>query len=93
MSNTERAGRLALRVQTDMDGVEWWRAYYALPDTMAGAQLLATIRLALVQDPDRKARFLQLMKECMVELVEEITGEEIVTTYLERAPEHEREKL
>jgi hypothetical protein len=72
-ANQQQVGRLAFRVEGD-----WWVAYYALPTTMDGAMEMARIRMALVQDQDRKNDFMG-----------EMTGE--TPEFLTRsAPEHER---
>jgi hypothetical protein len=80
-------GRLALRSEG-----EYWNAYYALPDTMDGAVLLGTIRItAVVDNPERKQAFMDLMRGIVTEFLEEMTGVEVAwPNPPEPAPEHER---
>jgi hypothetical protein len=79
-------GRLALRSEGTL-----WCGYYALPDTMDGALFLGSIRLAFVQDPMRKAVFMQLMKDAVSDIIKDKTGEWPEWPEGERpAPEHER---
>ena len=49
-------GRLAFRVEGDN-----WCAYYALTDSMVDAVPLATIRMKLVANQDRRKAFMTLM--------------------------------
>ena len=75
----KQAGRLALRVEGDT-----WVAYYAMPDTMDGALVLGSIKMALVQDQGRRHAFMELMKSAISEVLD-------VESWDERpAPEHER---
>ncbi len=69
MTETIEAGRLALRVKGDS-----WNAYWAQPSTMEGALLLASISIKLVQNEDRKNAFITLMRECVADMLEEVTG-------------------
>jgi hypothetical protein len=62
--NLNPVGRLALRVEG-----EWWVAYYALPNTMAGAIEMARIGMPIVQDADRRAAFKELMKSFVDEVI------------------------
>jgi hypothetical protein len=63
-------GRLALRLEG-----ENWVAYYALADTMQGAMMLGSIRMALVMNLQRKEDFMTLMQRCVSDILEDITGE------------------
>jgi hypothetical protein len=86
----ERIGRLAFREVSREDG-DWWHAYYARDDTMQDAQLLGTILLKLVKRPDRKDRFMALMRLAFSDMVEDVAG--VRPTWPEPpqpAPEHER---
>jgi hypothetical protein len=78
------AGRLALRVEGDK-----WTAYYAMPHTMEKALWLGAIRLTLVENPERKKMFIDLMKNVLEELLAQ-TGHQVSDWDEERAPEHER---
>jgi hypothetical protein len=66
----KKMGRVALR----HEGANW-NAYYALPDTMNGAIPLGSIKMAFVRDnEERKAAFLNLMRECIADMLEQETG-------------------
>jgi hypothetical protein len=68
-----------------------WVGYYALPDTMNDALFLGSIRMALVQDPNRKAAFMDLMREAVGDIIEEKTGHRPEWPHgVQPAPEHER---
>jgi hypothetical protein len=68
-------GRLALRTAG-----EFWHAYYALPDTMKNAIWLGSIRMAFIQDNQkRKDAFMELMKGCVKDILEERVGTGQVT--------------
>ncbi len=63
-------GRLALREEG-----EFLNAYYALPDTMDGALLLGSIHLKLAMSrPERKAAFMNLMREAVADVIEDLFG-------------------
>lgn len=64
-----KIGRLALRVEGSM-----WVAYYAMPNTMDGAIMLAMIQMALILDPDRKKQFMDLMRDCVGDIIADATG-------------------
>lgn len=82
-----KVGRLAMR----HEGANW-NAYYALPGTMEGAIFLGSIAMRFVTDkPDRRAAFMDFMREAVGDLIEELTGHR--PTWPEgahAAPEHER---
>jgi hypothetical protein len=81
-----KIGRLALREEGDT-----WVAYYAMPDTMDGALVLANIRLAIVANEDRKTEFIALMREAVSDLIESQCGSRPVWPGPPQpAPEHER---
>lgn len=65
----QKIGRLALR-----DEGRTWTAYYAMPDTMKGAVVIASIAMKFVENPERKAAFMELMQECVADIIEEATG-------------------
>jgi hypothetical protein len=83
----QKIGRLAMRHEGN-----FWNAYYALPGTMEGAILLGSIAMKFVQDAERKAAFMHLMREAVSDILEEQTG--VRPTWPEpegqTAPEHER---
>ena len=86
MTEMVEAGRLALRVEGNN-----WNAYFARPGTMEDAVLLASISMRLVQNEERKDAFLELMKECVADMLEEATGQR--PSYpkgIQDAPESER---
>lgn len=87
MTETSKIGRLALREEGD-----WWTAYYAMPDTMKGALRLGQVHMKFVVDrPERKAAFMNLMRGAVGDIIEEVCGER--PTWPEGpqvAPEHER---
>ena len=84
---TNQPGRLALRVEGSM-----WVAYYAMPDTMDGAIILGSIHMRVVENPERKAAFMALMRDALADIIESILGERPTWPEPEghRAPEHER---
>ena len=86
-SKTIQAGRLALRHEGRL-----WNAYYAMPDTMEGAILIGSVEMRFVAvNKARKDAFMQLMQECVGDVIEEATG--VRPTWPEpakRAPERER---
>lgn len=69
---------------------EYWVGYYALPDTMRDAILLGSIRMAMVQREDRKKAFMNLMREVVADIIEEIADERPTWGEPAQAPEHER---
>ena len=85
--NKQASFRLAMREEGD-----WWRAYYADLHSMEGAVEIGAIRMRFVQNPERKAAFMGVMREALDDVVEEITGERSTWPKPEgeRAPEHER---
>lgn len=65
------AGRIAFRSEGQM-----WNAYFALPHTMEGALLIGSIARAAVENhPDRKERFMALMRDILSDFLHEQTGE------------------
>lgn len=80
-------GRLAMRAEGDN-----WCAYYAMPDTMQGAILLGSVRMAIVtRDAARKQAFMALMRDAVADIIEDATGQRPTWPNPPRpAPEHER---
>ena len=64
------SGRLAMRTEG-----EYLNAYYALPDTMEGALLLGSIRLAIAEHPKYHRIFFAFMQEVVADIIEDATGE------------------
>lgn len=82
-------GRLALREEG-----ENWNAYYAMPGTMEGAIFLGSIKLKFVmggkRQQKRKADFMDFMRECVGDIIQESVGVRPVWGGAKDAPEHER---
>jgi hypothetical protein len=86
MSKTKPIGRLAMRQEGNN-----WNAYYAMTLSMDGAVPLGSIAMAaVVNHPDRKRAFLDLMREVVADIIEEATGTRPIWGGEEPAPEHER---
>lgn len=87
MVDLQKIGRLALRHEGT-----WWNAYYAMPDTMQGAILVAKIRFtAVAGKPERKTAFIALAREAIADIIEEKTGfRPSWPDGPQAAPEHER---
>lgn len=88
----KKVGRLALRHQEDNTG-DWYRAYYALPDTMDGAILLGQIRFNAIRN-NQKAQdmFRNLMREAVGALLEDTVGEKPRWQEPTPAAGHERQQ-
>lgn len=83
---TRKMGRLAFREEGNN-----WNAYYAMPDTMEGAIYLGSIKMRFVQNKRRKKAFMELMKACFADVMEDALGQRPTWPEGEqRAPEHER---
>jgi hypothetical protein len=80
-----QAGRLAMRVEGNL-----WVAYFAQMGTMDGAIFLGSIQMAFVQDRDRKAAFMGLMREAVGEILAAASGAEPHWPAPVPAPESER---
>lgn len=79
-------GRLAMREEGN-----WWVAYYALSDTMVGALKLADIHMRLVADnKERKQQFMDMMRDCVADIIEERTGKRPTWGGPTPAPERDR---
>jgi hypothetical protein len=77
-------GRLAFRVEG-----ESWVAYFAATGTMDGAIWMGAIRMSLVNDPERKRAFMDIMKGALSDFLES-QGREVESWNEEQAPEHEK---
>lgn len=80
-----KIGRLALRVEGNN-----WNAYYARDHTMEHAIFLGSLWMGLATNLTRKQQFLDLMRECVADLIEDVAGVRPVWGGPEAAPEHER---
>lgn len=86
MTDTTQIGRLAMRVEGDL-----WVAYYAMPGTMKDAIFLGSIQMRFVQDWQKKELFMAMMKDCVTDILKEITGETALwPNDPQPAPEHEK---
>lgn len=82
----QQVGRLAMRHEGDN-----WVAYYALPDSMAETVLLGSIRMgAIVNNPERKQAFMDMMRDIVSDIIEDKTGVRPTWGGPIKAPEHER---
>jgi hypothetical protein len=69
MNKDQQIGRIAMRV----DGDEW-KAYYAMPDTMEAPLFLGSVKMAIVQKPERREAFMSLMRDAVADMIEEKIG-------------------
>ena len=81
----DQIGRLAMRREGGL-----WVAYYAKNDTMDGAILLGSIVLKATLIPERKLAFMDLMREVVADIIEEVGGKRPVWGGPVPAPEHEK---
>ncbi len=77
--------RLALRVEGDT-----WNAYLAHQDTMDGAMLIGSIKMACVQKRAHKEAFMALMRSVMQDFITDVFGTKPGWGKPQRAPECER---
>jgi len=90
MSKLEPIGRLAFREEGRN-----WNVYYALNGTMEDSIWVGSIAMRFVDGPQnrrRKKEFMRLMRDCVTELLKELTGQTAVWPEPEghKAPEGER---
>lgn len=86
MDNMQQIGRLAMRQEGQN-----WNAYYALPDSMAGALFLGSIHVGAISDnPERKQAFTQMMRGIISDIIEAKTGVRPTWGGPTAAPEHEK---
>jgi len=70
---------------------KYFNAYISKMETMNDAFLIGSINLNLVTYyPERKAEFMQLMKDCMADLIQEHSGHRPNFEKEQPAPQHER---
>jgi hypothetical protein len=82
----KQIGRLALRQEGGT-----WRAYFAKTESMLDAIPLGSIRMNLVTGKkDRRKAFMDLMRECVADMIQEQTGTRPEWGGELEAPEHER---
>lgn len=81
----KQIGRLALRQEGN-----FWKAYYALPDTMDDPVLLGSITMKAHEHQERREAFVDLMREVVGDLLEEQIGERPTWGGEEQAPESEK---
>lgn len=82
----QQIGRLAMRQEG-----ENWNAYYALPTSMEQPIFLGSIRMgAVVGHPERKAAFMDMMRDVVSDIIEDQTGVRPAWGGEKPAPEHER---
>jgi hypothetical protein len=80
-------GRLAMRIEGN-----FWNAYYAMPNTMDDAILLGSIQMRFVEVGDRKSVFMDLMREAVSDILEELTGQRPTWPEPEGQPAPESER-
>lgn len=83
-------GRLAFREEGRN-----WNVYYALTGTMENAIWIGSIAMRFIEGPEnwrRKKEFMRMMRNCVDELVKELTGQQLHWPEPEghKAPESER---
>ena len=85
--NQRDVGRLAFRHEGQM-----WNVYLAKTSGMDGAQLLASVQFAFVNNSDeRKRQFMAFVQECFADMLQDLVG--VRPTFPDppqNAPEHER---
>ena len=81
-----KIGRLAMRQEGGN-----WVAYYAMTDTMDGALFLGSIKMSMIKlKRERKDAFMDLMRDCVCDIIEESTGTRPTWGTMTTGPEHER---
>lgn len=90
LNATQPTHKASVRLAMRAEGA-FWNAYLADHDTMAGAVLLGSIRMAAVQDKDRRFRFMALMQESFSAAFRDVGGGKMSwPDPPQAAPEHER---
>jgi hypothetical protein len=86
MDKMRQIGRLSMR----HEGANW-NAYYSLPNSMEASIFLGSIRMgAIIDNPERKQEFMQMMREIVSDIIEAKTGVRTIWGGPITAPEHER---
>jgi hypothetical protein len=85
MKKSPPLGRLAMRQEGQS-----WVAYYAQPGTMEGAIWLGAIKLSLVENLERKQKFMDLMMDALSEIITMSAGQKPVWDEPTVAPDSER---
>lgn len=84
--NGVQVGRLAMRQEGGH-----WVAYFAPTDTMVTATMLGSIKINLIiKNPKRRAAYMDMMRDCVGDMIEDLTGHRPEWGGEETAPEHER---
>ncbi len=79
-------GRLAMRGEGNN-----WVAYYTTPNTMDASVYLGSIRMnAIIENPERKQAFMDMMRDVVSDIIENKTGIRPIWGGVEPAPQHER---
>ena len=79
-------GKLALRVEGN-----WWVAYYAIDHhSMERSVELARLHMKHAEHPERRQQFMDLVQECVADVIEEVTGTRPEWNKPRPAPESER---
>lgn len=81
----QKIGRLAFRHEGN-----FWNAYYADEESMDNALLLGSIRINLVQRPERKQAFMDMMRDVFADICHDAIGQRPDWNDPQTAPEHER---
>lgn len=86
MNEQVQIGRLAMRQEG-----RFWVAYYAHPKTMELAEELGRIAMAAIVDhPERKDAFMQLMREAVGDIIQGIAGARPIWRDPTPAPDRDR---
>jgi len=86
MSEALAPFRLAMRREGN-----WWVAYLALRNTMAGAKELGRVLIGIVENnPERKTAFMDLMKSAIASATVDVLGKAPEYWEEQSAPESER---
>jgi hypothetical protein len=80
-----RVGRLAFRVEGAL-----WNCYWAQHGTMEHSVLMGSLNMKLAENSLFKNQFMQLMKDCLADVIRDLTNGEVADWSEERAAEHER---
>ena len=84
--------KLPMRLAMRLEGSAW-NAYVAKLDTMEGAIWVGSIAARFIEDKRRKEVFLELMKDALSEVFEEMTRTPVTWNKPVDAPEHEKTRV